>query len=581
MHMKLRYRALLTVLLVLVAAAPVLAANRVATITLGRDPEPPFCIADPGGTVRIFWNIQHTTTPDYVDYKLEDPTRTIIIEHEVYDGDTGINVERFWTVPPGSVDGKYWVRIEYHSYEAGNEMNAEVTFYVCSEMGDITAYKYQDTNCNGRLDEGDLPLSNWWICIETPTRDRVCRRTDVNGRAQWIGIPVGSYRIYELPQSGWTPIGPTSYQENVQQGVPVEVSFLNYRYEDCFGACCLNTGACVELREFECALEGGTFQGVGTICTPNPCPQLEACCFPEGRCEDLLARECIARGGTPEGVGTSCATFTCPQPPGACCFTDGHCELLTELVCTERGGTWRGIGTTCEPENPCLQPQGACCFHEGNCRLLTERECAEAGGTWRGMGTTCEPVNPCPQPPGACCFADGHCAVTTQEECTEQGGTGWTMDGTCEPNLCPQPPEACCFPDGHCEFVTAQDCRTLGGTPQGFGTVCEPNSCPQPPGACCFTDGTCRLLTERECTEAGGTWRGMGTACEPENPCPQPPTGACCIGTQGDCRILTQHDCEEAGGRYQGDQSTCEPVNPCVITPTKNTTWGRIKATYR
>ena len=129
-----------------------------ATISLGRDPEPPYCVLNPGGVVDISWDIEHTTTPNYVYYKLEDPTRTIIYEEQTYPGSTGITINRQWTVPAGAPDGKYWIRIEYWSFEAGNEANAEVTFYVCSGTGDICVEKWEDSNTSLELDAGDTPL---------------------------------------------------------------------------------------------------------------------------------------------------------------------------------------------------------------------------------------------------------------------------------------------------------------------------------------------------------------------------------------------------------------------------------------
>ncbi len=38
----------------------------------------------------------------------------------------------------------------------------------------------------------------------------------------------------------------------------------------CLGACCI-AGVCSLLTEATCALFGGTYQGGGTICIPNPC----------------------------------------------------------------------------------------------------------------------------------------------------------------------------------------------------------------------------------------------------------------------------------------------------------------------
>lgn len=101
-----------------------------AVITLGTDPEPPTCVGNPGGTVQVFWEIQHQTTPDSVTYELRSPSLDLL-EQEVYLGSTGLTVAREWIVPSGSVQGAYWVRVSYYSVEVGNEANAEVVFLVC------------------------------------------------------------------------------------------------------------------------------------------------------------------------------------------------------------------------------------------------------------------------------------------------------------------------------------------------------------------------------------------------------------------------------------------------------------------
>ncbi len=102
-----------------------------AIISLGVDPEPPGYIENPGGTVDIFWTVTASTTPDYVYYKLEDPTQTVILEEETYPGDTGMDIDRSWTVPDiGLDDGLYWVTVEYYCVELGLEAQAEVSFLV-------------------------------------------------------------------------------------------------------------------------------------------------------------------------------------------------------------------------------------------------------------------------------------------------------------------------------------------------------------------------------------------------------------------------------------------------------------------
>lgn len=198
-------------LVLLCTCASAIADPMEATISLGRDPEPPLCVLNPGGTVDITWDIEHTTTPNYVYYKLEDPTRTIIYEDSTYPGYSGVTQARSWTVPAGAPDGKYWIRVEYWSFEAGNEANAEVTFYVCSETSYVCAHKFQDLNCTDEIDDGDEVIEGWWICLTTPLGDTFCAQTDSAGTVCWSGLALGDYTIYEVLPGGWVAIYPTSY----------------------------------------------------------------------------------------------------------------------------------------------------------------------------------------------------------------------------------------------------------------------------------------------------------------------------------------------------------------------------------
>ncbi len=84
------------------------------------------------------------------------------------------------------------------------------------------------------------------------------------------------------------------------------------------GACCATNGSCTVTTQALCT---GTYQGDGTTCTPNPCP----------------------------------------QPQGACCAANGSCTITTQALCT---GTYQGNNTTCTP-NPCPPPAG--CAGDVNC----------------------------------------------------------------------------------------------------------------------------------------------------------------------------------------------------------------------
>jgi hypothetical protein len=94
------------------------------------------------------------------------------------------------------------------------------------------------------------------------------------------------------------------------------------------------------------------FETAGSAPCPPPPGGDEACCFQDGSCQDLDPRDCTAQGGTPQGVGSVCASTNCPPPPatGACCLSDGSCVVTTQADCQ---GEYQGDGVPCQPD-PCI-----------------------------------------------------------------------------------------------------------------------------------------------------------------------------------------------------------------------------------
>ena len=81
------------------------------------------------------------------------------------------------------------------------------------------------------------------------------------------------------------------------------------------GACCFTNGDCLILSGIECNAMGGLYQGDGSSCTPNPCPQppsIGACCFDDGSCLELSPIECSAMGGVYKGDDVPCGPGLCP-----------------------------------------------------------------------------------------------------------------------------------------------------------------------------------------------------------------------------------------------------------------------------
>jgi len=114
------------------------------------------------------------------------------------------------------------------------------------------------------------------------------------------------------------------------------------------GACCFNNGLCSQSPAESCSLEGGSYQGDGTVCAQVDCPILTgACCHADGSCTDGLLDECAAAGGTFQGGGSACSLVLCPQPQGACCLPDTSCAEGSEDDCDLATGEFQGIDTTC------------------------------------------------------------------------------------------------------------------------------------------------------------------------------------------------------------------------------------------
>jgi hypothetical protein len=82
------------------------------------------------------------------------------------------------------------------------------------------------------------------------------------------------------------------------------------------GRCCLTNGSCLIATSSGCTVQGGTYAGDGTNCTPNVCPQppTGACCQFAG-CVVLTQAQCVSSGGTYAGDNITCAAANCPAVP--------------------------------------------------------------------------------------------------------------------------------------------------------------------------------------------------------------------------------------------------------------------------
>ncbi|MEE2908229.1 MAG: hypothetical protein VX527_10425, partial [Planctomycetota bacterium] len=161
------------------------------------------------------------------------------------------------------------------------------------------------------------------------------------------------------------------------------------------GACCNSDGTCEDLTAIECGIVDGAYQGDGTACSDDGCPDpVGACCVPSTeQCVDASQALCDAFAGT-WWIGQACADVIC-FPVGACCLIDGSCVSgSTPESCVAFDGTFQGDATTCDLVE-CPEPQGWCCTDADDCFELSEVTCDAFGGTWGGAGSTCDDSDAC------------------------------------------------------------------------------------------------------------------------------------------------------------------------------------------
>ena len=325
------------------------------------------------------------------------------------------------------------------------------------------------------------------------------------------------------------------------------------------GACCLDSGACVETADAtKCANQSGEFQGLGIACSDFICAA-GACCYDDaGTTECVEARPMICvdtngpYAGEYRGPGTLCRDEC--QEIGACCLATGCDDTLTRVQCEAVYGEYLGNETTCSPD---ACDFGACCYSDmgTNACIETVKALCEdpygLDGRFSGVGTTC-PADCIPL--GACCNYDGSCTIETPAGCAAVGGV-YHGDGTdcvgrdCDTN------GACCVdlgPGVDCyDAITKSDCASESGDFYA-GLYCIEDSCDE--GACCEMDGTCSDITRLACAQIENSIFHESISCSTAS-CIE--RGACCLEDRS-CVILTSNGCKSSNGVYRGDATLCE-----------------------
>ena len=286
------------------------------------------------------------------------------------------------------------------------------------------------------------------------------------------------------------------------------------------GACCLPVGGCIETTAASCLSQGGAFQGSGTICTPDPCPNSPVSVTLTAVADNTLYED--PAGATSNGAGQYIYTgnqnnglkrrgllkFDVSSIPAAALVQSASVRLfcnqapgvpvsvsIHKLAATWGEGTSQGNGS--EGSGGAATTNDATWLH----RFYNTTFWATPGGDFAPAVSATLSV---PATSGVFQEWSGTTVAADVQGWTEGSAvnTGWLIRGdeAASTNtrrfasretgiaanrpallvtyLPSAPTGACCFNDGTCDTLTASQCATAGGTYQGDNTACEANLCP-------------------------------------------------------------------------------------------------------
>ena len=273
------------------------------------------------------------------------------------------------------------------------------------------------------------------------------------------------------------------------------------------GACCLTDGTCTVTDGTTCSGLGGTFQGAGTSCTPNPCATGPQTVTLEAMMDNTLYSE---DGSTSNGGGTvlysgvrqnnvrrTLVAFDLSGLPAGATITAAELRMTCTTLNTAQDVVlyrlledW-GEGTAVGSQNSggAAGTGDATWTHRSfNTVLWTN-----AGGHFSPTATASQNVSAT----GLVTWTSAQLLADVQMwQAMPAMNTGWIVRGQEVTN------------NVNVHFASREN-ATVASRPQLVLTYTPPG----PTGACCMPDGSCTENEEGQCTAMGGTWFGQGTTC--------------------------------------------------------------------
>ena len=285
------------------------------------------------------------------------------------------------------------------------------------------------------------------------------------------------------------------------------------------GACCLPSG-CQEITAAACLSQGGDFQGAGTSCTPEPCPNAPVSLTLTAVKDNTLYED--ATGSKSNALGQYIYTgnqssglkrrgvlqFDLSSIPSTALIQGASLSLYcnsasgsaVNVALHRLNATWgegASVGSGNEGTGGAATTGDATWLHRFYNTIfwttpggdfvstasatLSVPAVANATYQWTGSGLV----------PDVQSWVDGSATnagwVIRGDELTSNNlrrfASRETATAANRPTLqvtflASAPTGACCLPDGSCDTLTAQACAAANGTYQGDNTTCTANLCP-------------------------------------------------------------------------------------------------------
>ena len=273
------------------------------------------------------------------------------------------------------------------------------------------------------------------------------------------------------------------------------------------GACCLPNGTCSITTSAGCASSGGTFQGTGTSCTPNPCGTgpititLQALkdntIYAENGATSNGGGQTLFTGVRQNNIRRSLLAFDLSSIPAGATITSAelrmNCTVLNtaQSVSIHRLGADWGEGTAAGTltSGATAGTGDATWTHRNYNSVLW----STAGGQYTATASASVTVSATGQVNWS---SAGLLADVQMWQGMPAMNWGWIVRSNEVTN------------NVNVTFASKEN-STAANRPRLVITYTPPVAT----GACCMSDGTCSTVSQATCTSMGGSYGGDGTSC--------------------------------------------------------------------